>query len=39
MNRAGAALCDTASEFRAGKPEHITQNPEQRHIGRHVDAA
>jgi hypothetical protein len=32
MDSAGAALTDAAAEFCACHPEHVTENPEQRHV-------
>jgi hypothetical protein len=32
LHGAGAALRDAAAEFGAGQPNHITQNPQQRHV-------
>jgi len=32
MDRAGSALCNAATVFRAGQPQRVAQVPEQRHI-------
>jgi hypothetical protein len=37
MHRAGSALGNAAAEFRTGHAEYVTENPEQRHVGRGVE--
>ena len=37
MHRAGATLRHSAAELRARQVEHVAEDPEQRHVGRHVD--
>jgi hypothetical protein len=37
VDRAGAALTETAPELRAGQADRVPQHPQQRHIGADVD--
>jgi hypothetical protein len=37
MHCTGAALGNAAAEFRAGHAKYVTENPEQRHVGRGVE--
>jgi hypothetical protein len=37
MDRTRAALPNPAAEFRALEIEHVSKNPQQGHVWRHVD--
>src|ERR1700746_2899752 len=39
LHRAGAALCDAATEFCARQADNVAQHPEKRSIGLYVDLA
>src|SRR3984893_17906271 len=38
MNRTRTTLGDTTSELRSGQPDHVPQDPQQRHVLRNVQA-